>query len=225
MIRADVRARPAALAAALALALVAGAAAETGDADRAFVTAFVAAINGGTAAARAALVHPKARGCLSGEPGEYWSEVVARQAKSPVPAEHRWKITPVPAGQAPVFDDHFDYPITPTHILQLDIKDAPFSLRVMLVQLAKDGERWAEVVPCAKAKTVIAIRAAQAAKAKRAERVKTLVADMKPEQRERLLALIKGGQRIDASKTYAQESGEDLTTAVDVVELLAEKTR
>jgi len=55
--------------------------------------------------------------------------------------------------------------------------------------------------------------------------VKTLVADMKPEQRERLLALIKAGQRIDASKTYAQESGEDLTTAVDVVELLAEKTR
>ena len=210
---------------ALALAVVAPAAAQGTGADQAFVTAFIAAINGGTVAARAALVHPQSRGCLSGEPGEYWAEVVATQAKSPVPAAHRWKITPVPAGQAPVFNDHFDYPLAPTHVLQLDIKEAPYSFRVMLVQLAKDGERWAEVVPCAKAKTVIAIRAAQAAKAKRAERVKTLVADMKPEQRERLLALIKAGQTIDASKTYAQESGEDLTTAVDVVELLAEKTR
>jgi len=142
-----------------------------------------------------------------------------------VPAEHRWKITAVPAGQAPAFDDHFDYPLAPTHVLQLDIKDAPYSLRVMLVQLAKDGDRWTEVVPCAKAKTVAAIRAAQAAKAKRAERVKTLVAGMKPQVRERLLALIKAGQRIDASRTYERESGEDLTTAVDVIELLAENPR
>src|SRR5439155_1749073 len=88
-----------------------------------------------------------------------------------------WKITPVPAGQAPVFNDHFDYPLAPTHVLQLDIKEAPYSFRVMLVQLAKDGERWAEVVPCAKAKTVIAIRAAQAAKAKRAERVENRAVD------------------------------------------------
>ena len=214
-----------ALASALALAVVTGAAAQESAADRAFVSAFVAAINAGTEAARAALVPAKSRACITGEPGEWWTEAVARQARSPVPAQHRWTITPVPAGESPLFSERLTYPIVPTHVLQLDIQDAPYRFRTLLVQLARDGDRWAEVVPCANAEAVAAIRAVRAEKAKRAERVKALAAGMKAEQRDRLLALIKAGQTIDASRMYARESGEDLTTAVDVVELLAESAR
>jgi len=214
-----------ALASALALAVVAGAAAQESDADRAFAAACVAAVNGGTAAARAALVHPASRPCITGDPGEWWADSVARQAKAPVPSQHRWKITPVPAGQTPMFSERLIYPVVPSHVLQLDMQDAPYRFRTMLVQLAKSGDRWTEVVPCADAEAVAAIRAVKADKARRAERVQALAAGMTPVLRERLLGLIKDGQRIDASRTYARESGEDLTTAVDVVELLAESAR
>lgn len=219
------RALPLALASGLALALVTGAAAQESEADRAFVAAFVAAVNGGTEAARAALVHPASRPCITGEPGEWWTDSVARQARSPVPAQHRWKITPVPAGQPPLFAERLSYPLNPTHVLQLDMQDAPYRFRTMLVQLARHGDRWREVVPCANAEAVAAIRAVKADKARRAERVKALAVSMAPAMRERLLGLIRAGERIEASRTYARESGEDLTTAVDVVEVLAEGVR
>jgi hypothetical protein len=214
-----------ALACGLALAAATGAAAQESEADRAFAAAFVAAVNGGTEAARAALVHPASRPCITGEPGEWWAEAVARQAKARIPAQHRWTITPVPAAQPPVFAERLSYPLVPTHVLQLDVQDAPYRFRTLLVQLARNGDRWTEVVPCANAEAVAAIRAVKADKARRAERVKTLAASMTPALRERLLGLIKGGERIEASRTYARESGEDLTTAVDVVELLAESAR
>jgi hypothetical protein len=217
--------RALALAGALALGFAGGAAAQDGERDRAFVTAFVAAINGRTEAGRAALVHSKSRRCITGDPGEWWSESVARQGKAGVPTDHRWKITPVPAGQTPFFAERLEYPLTPTHILQIDIKEGPYSFRTMLVSLARDGDRWAEVVPCANAEAVAAIRAVGAEKAKRADRVKALVAAMKPEVRERLLTLVKAGQWMDAYRAYARESGEDLTTSHDVVDLLVEGAR
>jgi len=95
----------------------------------------------------------------------------------------------------------------------------------MLVRLARDGDRWAEVVPCAKPETQAKIRATLEAKAKQAERVKGLVAGMPPPLREKVLAQIREGRSVSAAKTYAQGSGEDLTTATEVVELLEETAR
>ena len=158
-------------------------------------------------ASPAASPHSKSGRCITGDPGEWWAEFVARQGKAGVPPDHRWKITPVPAGQTPVFAERLEYPLAPTHILQNDIKEGPYSCRTMLVSLARDGNRWAEVVPCANAAAVAAIRAVRAEKARRADRVKALVAGMKPEVRERLLTLVKA------------------TTAHDVVDLLVEGTR
>jgi hypothetical protein len=43
--------------------------------------------------------------------------------------------------------------------------------------------------------------------------------------REKVLAEIRDGRSVSAAKTYAQESGEDLTTATEVVDLLEETAR
>lgn len=213
-----------ALAWALVLAFTAGAAAQNVDADRAFATALVAAINTRAVQARAALVHPKARPCITGDVGEWWRESVLRQGQPPVPAGYTWKITPLSPDDARAASDRFDWPLTPTHVLQLDITDAPSKSRALLFRLVKDGGRWVEVVPCAKPETVVAIRAARAEAARRAERAKALAASTTPVLRERVLGLYRSGSRIDAYQTYARESGQDLTTAREVVDLLAGDT-
>ena len=105
------------------------------------------------------------------------------------------------------------------------ITDAPAKSRTLLFRLVKEGGRWVEVVPCAKPETVVAIRAARAETARRAERAKALAASTWPALRERVLALYRSGSRIDAYKMYARESGEDLTIAREVVDLLAEGDR
>jgi len=220
------RSRQFTLAGALGLAVCAtDAAAQNAYYDAAFARSLVAAINARTVEARAALVHPKALPCITGEVGEWWRESVLRQGRPPVPADATSKITPLSPDDAQAASDRFDWPVTPTHVLQLDINDAPSKSRTLLFRLVQDGKRWVEVVPCAKPETVVAIRAARAETARRAERAKALAASTWPALRERVLALYRSGSRIDAYKLYARESGEDLTLAREVVDLLAEGDR
>jgi hypothetical protein len=218
--------RPRRLALAVALGLTVwatGAAAQ--NADRAFATALVAAINARTVEARAALVHRKAHPCITGDVGEWWRESVLRQGRPSVPADSTSTITPLSPDDARAASDRFDWPVTPTHVLQLEVTDAPSRARTLLFRLVQEGGRWVEVVPCAKPETVVAIRAVRAETARRAERAKALAASTWPELRERVLALYRSGNRIDAYKTYARESGEDLPIAREVVDLLAEGDR
>ena len=192
--------------------------------DRAFVVMFVQAVNRGVVA-RLPLVHAKARTCATGAVGEWWTVSVTRQAKDGVPADYRWTLKPIPADEQPAFAEGFEFTVHPTHVLQIDMRPKPYTFRTMVVRLARDGDRWAEVVPCAKPETQAKIRATLEAKAKQAERVKGLVANMPPPLRAKVLAEIRDGRSVSAAKTYAQESGEDLTTATEVVDLLEETAR
>jgi len=148
-----------ALATALVLALAADAAAQNVYSDRKFAVQLVDAIKARTVAARAALVHPQSRPCITGDVGEWWRDSVTRWAETPVPADHEWTIMPLAADDARAAADRFDWPLAPTHALQLIMRDAPSKSRTLLVRLAKDDGRWAEVVPCAKPETVKAMRA------------------------------------------------------------------
>jgi hypothetical protein len=204
----------------LTLASVAPARAQQTEADRTIVGEFVAALNSGSLERRLALVHPGTRVCTEGEGGEWWREAVARQARDPVPPQHTAQIAEL-AGLPP-FGERFDYPVRPTHQLQLDYAPAPHRSRTLLVLLARDGSRWMEVVPCATADTLAAIRARRQERAKEAERIKALAAGTPVEVRERVLKLYRSGRGLDAYQAYAQTSGEDLATARAVVELLAE---
>jgi hypothetical protein len=150
------------LACALGLGLAAGAAGQNVDDDRAFALALLNAINARTVAARAALVHPKSRPCITGDVGEWWRDSVTRQAETPVPADHAWTMMTLSADDARAASDRFDWPLAPTHALQLVLRDGPSTSRTLVVRVAKDGPRWAEVVPCAKPETVQAIRAGKA---------------------------------------------------------------
>jgi len=217
-------ARPAALAALAVTIVTVPVSGQDDPADRAFVTMFVEAVNRGVAA-RLALVHGKARVCATGRVGEWWNVSVARQAKQGVPAEYHWTLKPIPAGEPPPFAEGFDYTVRPTHVLQIDMRPKPYTFRTMLVRLARDGARWAEVVPCAKPEMQAKIRATLEAKARQAERVKGLVAAMPAPLREKVLGEIRAGHTVSAAKIYADESGENLTTATEVVELLGETAR
>ena len=187
----------------------------------AFVARVVEALNSKSLERRRALLHPKSLPCAGAAPDSFYSWVVARQSKDTVPANYRWKLTPMPADQPLPFADMFEYPIRPTHTLQLDFVPAPWTAKTMLLQVVHESGRWYEMTACPKPETVAAARAARQAEARRAEHVRALVAAMSPELKGRVLELVKAGRRIDAAKHYQSASGEDLTTATDVVELLA----
>jgi hypothetical protein len=151
-----------ALAGALVLVVASGAAAQSPSYDQKFAADIVNAINARTVEARAALVHPVSRPCISGDVGEWWRDSVMRWAETPVPADRTWSMMPLSADDARAASDRFDWPLAPTHALQLVLRDGPSTSRTLVVRAAKSGSQWAEVVPCAKPETVQAIRAQKA---------------------------------------------------------------
>jgi hypothetical protein len=212
-----------------ALVLLAAAAesarAQGTDQAAAFVRGLVEAINSRSPDRRKALLHPKSVSCAGVESGSFYEEIVTRQARRGVPANYTWKMTQVPPQQPPMFEDKFDYPIRPTHLLQLDFETGPSRSTTMVLQLVYETNQWREVIGCPKPETIAAARAARQARAKRAERVRTLVAGTSPRLRDTVVKLFKEGRRVEAFKHYSSVSGEDLATAREVVELLAGQGR
>ena len=191
----------------------------------AFVKELVEAINSKSLDRRRALLHPKAVPCTHGEPGSFYEETVARQGRRGVPADYTWKLAPILADQPVMFADKFDYPIRPTHLLQLDFKTGTNSHTTLILQLARDANRWREVTPCPKAETIAEARVAKEARAKQTARVQALAGSVPAPLQETVVRLFKEGRRIEAYKHYASVTGEDLATARDVVELLAGHAR
>ena len=212
------------LAIVLALALLAAASGPALAQDpetRAFVERVVAAVNSKSVDARKALLHPKAVRCAGIAPELFYGLMVSRQSRDTIPADYTWKLDAIPAGEPPMSAERFDYPVRPTHMLQLTFTPAPSSSRTIVLQLVHEGKRWYEIVPCPKPATVTEARQMQQAQAKRAERVQALVAGMPPDLKAQLVEMLRAGRRLDAAKHYQATTGEDMTTSVEVVEQLA----
>jgi hypothetical protein len=205
-------------------ATVGSAPSQEGDREaRAFVVSVVDAINSKSLERRRALLHPRSLACAGTEPDSFYSWTVTRQLKDAIPADYTWKLTPVRADEPLMFADRFDYPIRPTHRLQLDFNMTPTHSKTMVLQLVHEGSRWYDMIPCPKPETIAAARTARQAEADRAQRARALAAGIPPELKRRVLELVKAGRRLDAVKHYQSASGEDLTTSVAVVDLLAPK--
>jgi hypothetical protein len=209
----------------LVIAVGGAAAAQTADDGAAFVKSLVEAINSKSVAQRKALLHPTSLPCAAGEAAPLFDQILARQMREPVPANPRWSMRALPADQPLMFADTFDYPVRPTHVLQIDVEQGPTRGRTFLLQVVRDGAAWREVLPCPKPETLVEARAAAQARAKQDERVRDLAAKTAPGLRDTVVKLYEDGQRVDAFNHYARVSGEDLATAKAVVELLAGKPR
>jgi hypothetical protein len=195
------------------------------DSDRAFATSIVAAINSKELGRRTALLHSKSLPCVRGDNTSIFRDIVARQARRRVPAKFHWGIVPVKKGEAPLFAELFDYPIVPTHRLQLDFDTGPTSSTTLILQIAREGTRWREVVGCPKPGTVAAMQAARQARMKETERARELAERVSPQLRDSVLQLFRAGRRIEAYRKYSVAAHEDLATAKEVVDLLADKAR
>ena len=191
------------------------------DQDRAFVERLVEAINGKNLDKRRALLAPASRPCASGQFESFYAKTIGRQARHTIPTGYRWKIAAIAPDQPPLFADKLEYPVRPTHLLQLDFATGPNSSTTLIVQIANEGGRWYEIAPCPKPEALVAAEAAEVERARQAEKARALASQTSPELKAEVVKLFKEGRRLDAIKRYAEVSGEDTATARRVVELLA----
>jgi hypothetical protein len=199
--------------------------ARAADPKAVFVQELVAAINSKSPDRRKALLHPKSLRCATEASDSLQDEMFRRQGGRGVPANYTWTVTAIPRDQPPMFADTFDYPIRPTHLLQIDYATGPTSRTSIVLQLVYDANEWREVTACPKPETIEAAREAKRTRAKQAEKVQALVASASPSVKSTVLKLLKDGRRVEAVTYYAAETGEDITTAKGVIEQLAAQAR
>jgi len=207
---------------ALLLLLPALASASSQDpAQTAFVKSVVEAINSQDFARQKALVHPGAV-CANVEPVSFFNAPWAPRRS--VASTYRWTMSDAPAGP-PMFSDKLDYPVRPTHLLQIDYETAPNTGQTLVLQAARDRTRWYVVAVCPKPETLVEMEAARKARGQHEAKVKAMAAGMSPALRQQVLDLVRQGQKIAAIRHYEREAGVDLTMARDVVDRLVEQGR
>jgi hypothetical protein len=84
-----------------------------------------------------------------------------------------------------------------------------------------DAGRWYAVLPCPRPDTIAKMHAKKEESAKLDKRAQQLAATLSDPLRAEIMDLLKHGRRIGAMKRYSAASGEDLTMASRVLELLA----
>jgi ribosomal protein L7/L12 len=212
------------IAAALGAALVAlalPARADSPDRPLNFAPRLVAAINGKNLERRIALLHPKSLACLTPQTRPLMEDSLARQLRHSIPADHQSRVETVAGDFLLAVADGVEFPLRPTHAVHIDWETAPFKSVTVIALVAYAEGRWREVVPCIKPEKVPQLQAAKDARQKQAERVKSLAANMSPALRANVSRLVAQGRKIDAIKEYQNATGEDLSTAKSVVELVS----
>jgi hypothetical protein len=205
---------------ALWLPLICHAQAGSPDHPEAFAKLFVDAVNSKSAERRLALLHPKSKACINAQTQPYYDWIFSRQSKYVIPAKYRVAGKPLAAKQPLPSDGKSDYPLRPSHQLQIDFNTGSYSATSIILFLVRDGSRWYEVLPCPHPDAIAGIAAIEAKRAEQEQKVKSLVAGITDPLRAEIIALARQGQRIDAINRYRDATGQDLTTAKEVVDLL-----
>ena len=183
-----------------------------------FVTPWLAAVRSGDEAKVRRLFHPKVLACSNDETREYFQSLFAAELKYRLRTEYRiTKIEPLQGQEALNLlpPDGFSYPVQPTYEVDID-----FGRTTVIRYLAESHGSWYEVQPCPNQKGMAYLREQKAKGQEQNQRASRLLAELKDPLRSELLALLKQERKIDAVKKYQAATGEDLTTAVMVMNLL-----
>jgi hypothetical protein len=207
----------------LALVLAASAPAAAAEVDagaRALVEKVVAAINGDDAEALKQLVHPRNLACVNEARAGFYAEHFAKETARTVPKEYKLTITDVGADDPLIFEEMDEYPVRPTHQMELAYNTGPYSGVSIFSYLSLAGGAWSYIIPCPTPAAVEMFRQASLQRRQQAARAEALFADLDDVLKAKLEALLAAGDRIGAMKRYAAETGEDLAMARAVVRKL-----
>ena len=193
------------------------------DQPLAFAPRLVAAINGKNLEGRKALLHPKVLACLTPQTRPFFEERLANQFRHTVPADHRLRAEAIPPDRPLSFGDGVEFPLRPTHAIHIDWDTGPYKGVTLIAFLAYHEGTWRQVLPCVRPEKLPQMQAAKEARRKHEQRVQSLATSMPQSLRADLSRLVAEGRKIDAIKEYQRASGEDLSTAKSVVELITSR--
>ncbi len=186
-----------------------------------FAARYVAAVNAGSEDGIVALLHPATRACMNEANEDFFDYVLANELKRSIPDEYRLTVTPVADDETLLMAGMLGYPARPSHTLQIDFDDGPYSGTTIISYAIDDGGAWHTVIGCPTPEAVAMFREARVRAEEQDRRARELAAQVSPAVRAEIVALMADGQRITAIKRYNEAAGVGLAMARDVVKLIA----
>lgn len=191
-------------------------------AQQQLVRQYVAAVRAKDAAQVMALFHPKMRACVNDSTREYFDYLANQNLHLAPPGDYKTTITALSASGPPAIlpASMFQYPVQPTHQLQLDWNNSGTSSVTVMRNIVAQNGRWFMVEACPTAAGMKFFHDNMARRHQQQQHVQDLAAKLKNPLRAQLKTLLKQGRKIDAVHKYQAATGSDLTTAVQVTDIL-----
>jgi hypothetical protein len=191
--------------------------------QRQFVQAYMAAVSASDAAALRRLLHPAVLACIDDKTREFFDSMLARDLRARPTAGYR--ISRVerlrPDGGGGLWPaDMFRYPVAPTRQIQIDFETGPSSSTTLVREIALSKGSWLWVLPCPNAKGVAFFREQQVKGQRQRAQAEQLAAGIGEPLRSEIRQLLAEQRRVEAIKKYREASGLDLTTAVQVIDVI-----
>jgi hypothetical protein len=191
-----------------------------------FANDYVAAVQSKNNAKVFALLHPADRSCVNAKSRSFF-DYVATQQMTDFPSGKYDKLTVTP--EAPkskpmiwgfVPEKDFPYPVMPTYKVQIDFTTST-GLFTDLLETAESNGSFYWVTACPTAAGLQFMRTAQEQGARQQARAKKLAAAVHDPLLSKLKALLAAQDKIGAITAYRKATGVDMTTAVNVIDIIA----
>ncbi len=181
----------------------------------AFVERYAKALQGRDVETYKRLVHPRCRACINKDQDDYYELLFhGKQYLTARTAEATFKILPESALTG------MSYPLKPTHLIQVHLRLDEFKGKTLLVQVGPDNGLWFEVISCPTLEVLRNMRAAAINERAEVARAEALLTSLRDPLLSELTALLKQDKKVSAILRFREVSGEDLSVAKRVIELL-----
>jgi len=191
-----------------------------------FTNYYVGAVQSKDVAKVMALLHPADRACVNAKSRSYF-EYIATQQMSDFPGGKydKLSVTPETPKSKPMIwgfvpEKDFPYPVMPQYKVQLDYT-TPTGLFTDLLETAESNGSFYWVTACPTAAGLQFMRTTQEQGARQQSRAKKLAAAVRDPLLSKIKALLAAQDKIGAITAYRKATGADLTTAVNVIDIIA----
>ncbi len=183
---------------------------------------FVKAVRSKDPANIKALIHPAVLVCANETTREYFDYILDKDLEDAPSENYKITVTETANNSLPpgLPEGLFQYPVKPTRQFQIDWNPTAYKSVTVIRAVAAQNGKWFLVYPCPNAAGMKAFHDMNVKRREQQEHARSLAGALKPQRRYELLALLKQGRKIDAVKKYQSWAGVDLTTAMQVMDVL-----
>ena len=196
-------------------------------AQRALVERYVAAVTSQDREGLKKLFHPATLACITDENRDFYDFVFANELRHGAELHGGYTLThfdplDADAASAGTMGGMFPNPVPPTHQLQLDtpLDSRNHSLTIIRTVAERDGA-WFIVFGCPTTEALAMFRARHAEGERQQAHAKQLAGALQEPLLSEVKDLLAHNRRIDAIKRYQLAANVDLTTATQVIDVLA----